>query len=181
MGREPPSDVSDQQLWRQSCTIDVAEDEAERYLDLAGFADGLLDPDEHERIAERIDRDADAAADIAAARAPADPSWHATISDTAITAACALVGGDADRTGEVIPFQQRRRAKSGLQAFTQWGAQWGSLAAAVAVAGWLGFTLGMDTLGDLTQNNRSGDDSFLNELIDPPGGILRDLTEGPRT
>ncbi len=64
MGREPPSDVSDQQLWRQSCTIDVAEDEAERYLDLAGFADGLLDPDEHERIAERIDRDADAAADI---------------------------------------------------------------------------------------------------------------------
>jgi hypothetical protein len=60
-------------------------------------------------------------------------------------------------------------------------AQWGSLAAAIAIAGWLGFTLGMDTVGGLTQIGSAGDESFLNELLDPSAGLLHDLTDGVQT
>ena len=60
----PPDDA----LWRRSLAIDVAEDEAEYFLDLAGYADDRLDPDERDRIAERLAKDPMAAADVSAAR-----------------------------------------------------------------------------------------------------------------
>src|SRR5207248_7973058 len=50
-------DGAERALWRRGAATEIAEDEAERFLDLAGFADGRLDPDEHDRIAERLARD----------------------------------------------------------------------------------------------------------------------------
>src|ERR1700752_4989035 len=62
--------LSDRALWRHSCATDSVdgEAEAERYLDLAGFADGRLDPDNQERVADWLGCDPAAAADVAAAR-----------------------------------------------------------------------------------------------------------------
>ena len=53
--RNPAAGLSDAALWRRSRTVDMSEDaaETERYLDLAGFADGRLDPDDRERVAAR--------------------------------------------------------------------------------------------------------------------------------
>ena len=53
--RDPTASLPDAALWRHSLATDMAEDETGRYLDLAGFADGRLDPDDHERIAERLE------------------------------------------------------------------------------------------------------------------------------
>ena len=69
--RVPADGSSDAALWRRSRAIDMVEDEAERYLDLAGYADGRLDPDDRERVAEWLATDPVAAGDVAAARAPA--------------------------------------------------------------------------------------------------------------
>jgi len=65
-GREPPAEASDRTLWRSAAAAETIEHEGERFLDLAGFADGRLDPDERDRVAERLARDPDAAADVAA-------------------------------------------------------------------------------------------------------------------
>ena len=48
---ELPDWSSDRALWRRSCLTDVTEDEASRFLNLAAFAGGLLEPDEHDRVA----------------------------------------------------------------------------------------------------------------------------------
>lgn len=177
MEREPPMETPDRELWRRSLMINVIEDDAARYLDLAGLADEFLDPDDRERIAEQLARDPDAAADIAAARSLAAAARHETPPATVVARARSLVDGDPAQAAEVIPFEPRRRARPASSAL----AQWGSLAAAVVVAGWLGFALGMDTFGRLTQNGGGGDENFLAELLDPAPGLLRDLTEGPRT
>jgi hypothetical protein len=60
-------------------------------------------------------------------------------------------------------------------------AQWGSLAAAIAMASWLGFAMGSDAGLAFTQPVQPNSDSFLNEMLDPGIGILRDLGEGTRT
>ena len=60
-------------------------------------------------------------------------------------------------------------------------ARWGSLAAAIVMAGWLGFALGADTSISLTRTGAQSDDGFLRELLDPSTGFLRDLTEGVQT
>jgi len=81
---------------------------------------------------------------------------------------------DADAAAEnVVPFRGRRV----VQIF----AQWGSLAAAIAVAGWLGFAMGSDTSLALSAPRQLGDASFLPELFDSASGFLRDLGEGFRT
>src|SRR5260370_15465848 len=69
--RDPAAGLPDAALWRRSRTVDMTEDaaEAERHLDLAGFADGRLDPEDRERVAEWLAVDPVAAADVAAARA----------------------------------------------------------------------------------------------------------------
>jgi anti-sigma factor RsiW len=163
-----PDDVSDAALWRRSGMIEVTEDEAERFLDLAGYADGRLDPDDRERVAEWLAGDAVAAGDVAAAQvalAPAAPP------EPVIARACGLVEGD--RT-TVIPFPLGRRYTPRLQSM----ARWGSLVAAMAVASWLGFTLGMDTSLPYTQVRQTGEDSFFGELLEPSTDFL---TEGMQT
>lgn len=175
IGREPPLDTPDRELWRRSRATDAVEDEAERCLDLAGFADGLLDPDDRERVAERLAGDPDAAADIAAALALGGAEGNET-PEAVVARACALLGGNPPAAGNVIPLRPRPR----MQAMARGAAQWASLAAAVVIAGWLGFTLGMDASGAFAPS-RAGDDGFLDDLIDPPAGLMRELTEGPRT
>jgi len=170
---------ADRELWRRSRDCDAPEpsesDAAERFLDLAGFADGRLDEDEHERIAALAARDPALAADIAAARAAADetvPPASAAI----IVRAAALVDGPARDRGRVIPFPAWRRPQPGLRGV----AAWASAAAALVVAGWVGFAMGSDAslaFGRIQSN----DDPFLTEIFSPSAGYQRDLTEGAQT
>jgi len=60
-------------------------------------------------------------------------------------------------------------------------AQWGSLAAAMALASWLGFSMGSDTSLALTVPQQPGESSFLPDLFDPGPAFLRDLGEGLRS
>jgi anti-sigma factor RsiW len=168
--REESAGLPDRALWRQSCATDSVdgEAEAERYLDLAGFAEGRLDPDDRERVADWLDRDPAAAADVAAARMLGQGAQHGAQSEdasaTIIARACALVGGaTAPRArGGVMPFR--------------------SAAAAVMVAGWLGFTLGMDTSQSLDAAvAHVSDEGSLHELLDPPAGLMRDLLGATQT
>jgi len=158
--------------------IDAAEDDAERYLDLAGYVGGRLDPDDRERVAEWLAGDPVAADDVAAARAlTAVGERPEAAPEPVIARACALVDGSAEQGDTVIPFPLGRRDRPRLRNM----ASWGSLVAAMAVASWLGFTLGMDTSLSLAPFGQAGEDGFLHELLDPSTGFLRDLTEGPQT
>ena len=85
-------------------------------------------------------------------------------------------------TRQVIPF----RADAGETSSLQGIAGWGSLVAAIAVASWLGFTIGIDTSLSFNQPAQTNiqaksDDSFLPELLDPATGFMRDLRGGSQT
>ena len=168
-----PQGPRDRALWRRSRETDATGDEAGRFLDLAAFAEDRLDAEDEARVAELLTRDPVAAADTDVARALAAESLPATPDDV-FERASALVAADAG--GQVVRFPQRRWAAPGLQRL----AQWGSLAAAVVMAAWLGFALGADTSMSFTRASQS-DNGFLNELLNPSTGFLRDLTEGPQT
>src|SRR5437763_8980365 len=110
--RQSSVDLLDRALWQRSRTTDAAEDDAERLLDLAGFADGRLDPDDRERVAEWLAGDPAVAGDIAAARALASRTGGAeTMPEPAITRAAALVGGGEPQRATVIPFPFGRRSR----------------------------------------------------------------------
>jgi anti-sigma factor RsiW len=161
-------------LWQRSCRTDAPEDEAARLLDLAAFADGCLETDERDRVAAVLAADPAAAADVAAARAlagmTAEPSDGL---DRIIARACAIMPAQ----GGVLTFRLRRRQESIVRELTRWG----SLAAAIAVASWLGFAMGSNTSLALSQSGAASDASFLPEFLDPAGtGFLRDLSEGLR-
>jgi anti-sigma factor RsiW len=177
-GRESTAGLPDSALWQKSRLVDMAEEESERFLDLAGFADGRLDPDDRERVAEWLAGDPIAAGDVAAARSLAAAVERADAAPQSIIArASSLVGAGMPQPAAIIPFPQRHRYVPGLRGL----ARWGSLVAAMAVAGWLGFTLGMDTSRSVAQIGRAGEDGFLQELLDPSVSFLRDLTEGAPT
>jgi anti-sigma factor RsiW len=173
-----PDRSSDRALWQRCRVTDAPVDEAARFLDIAAFADGLLDPDEGERVAALLAVDAAAAADVAAARALAGgvddvPSGLERI----VARACAILPGLTSASGRIVafaPHPQRRRIVHGLT-------QWGSLAAALAVASWLGFAMGSGASLALNQAPQSSDASLLPEFLDPGPGFLRDLGEGLRT
>jgi len=170
--------LPDNALWQKSRLLDIPEDESERFLDLAGFADAQLDPDDRERVAEWLAGDPIAAGDVAAARALAAAAEQVEAAPQSIVArASSLVGAGIPQPDQIIPFAPRRRYEPGLRDM----ASWGSLAAAMALAAWLGFTLGVDTSRSVAQIGRAGEDGFLQELLDPSVGLLRDLTEGTQT
>src|SRR5712691_6741282 len=92
-GRESPAGLSDNALWQKSRLLDIPEDESERFLDLAGFADGQLDPDDRERVAEWLAGDPIAVGDVAAARALAAAAERLEAAPELIVArASSLVG-----------------------------------------------------------------------------------------
>jgi anti-sigma factor RsiW len=167
---------SDHALWQRSRLTDAPADEVARLLDLAGFADGLLDPDERERVADLLTANPTAAADVAAAQTLAggvdeEPARFERI----VAQACALVPAAPISTARVIAFVPRhRRVLHGL-------AQWGSLAAAILVASWLGFSMGNDTSLALSQPGLSNDNNIMPELFDPGTGFLRDFSENLRS
>ena len=165
---------SDRDLWRRSCRTDAPEDEAARFLDLAAFADGLLEPDEHECVAALLAADAAAADDVAGAR-----GLHGVVPpgglERIIARACALAPDESNsRVVAFAPPPRQRRVVHGL-------AQWGSLAAAIVFASWLGFAMGSDMSRTLRGPLPSGEANFLPELFDPGGGLLRDLVQVGRT
>ena len=176
--RAPPAGLPDAALWRRGRVTEMAEEAAERFLDLAGYADGRLDPDDRERVAERLAGDPVAAADIAAACALAERAAELEPAPEPIIArAAALVGESTPRRDTVIAFPPNRRGRQRLPGM----ARWGSLVAAMAVASWLGFALGMDTSLSVAQIRQTGEDGFLREMLDPSTGFMRDLTEGAQT
>jgi len=176
--RESPAALPDGALWRHSRLTEVAEDEAARLLDVAAYADGLLDSDDRERVAEWLEGDPDAAGDVAAARALAGADRQLEpIPETVVGRASALVPPGNARPDNVVAFAPRRRWNTGLEGI----ARWGSLAAAVVVASWLGFSMGVDVSRSFGLPGRTGDDGALNELFDPSANVMRDLTDGAQT
>ena len=163
---------SDHALWERSRALDAPANEEVRFLDLAGFAEGLLDPDEQERVGAFVAADPAAEADVAAAQAftggiDERPAGFERI----VARACALVPDAQFSTARVIAFAPRqRRVLHGL-------AQWASLAAAILVASWLGFSMGSDTSFALSQPGLPSDSSVIPELFDPGTGFLRDFGE----
>jgi anti-sigma factor RsiW len=168
--------ASDRRLWQRCRATDAPEDEAARLLDLAAFADGLLDPDDTERVAARLAGDPEAAADVSAARAIAAPDVHGAELQRVIARACAISPEAEPAGGRVVVLADwgGRRLVQGLT-------QWGSIAAALAVASWLGFSMGSDTSLALTTPRAQSDAGFLPDLFDPGPAFLRDLGEGLQT
>jgi anti-sigma factor RsiW len=169
--------ASDRVLWQRSLTTEVPEDAAARFLDLAAFADGRLDEDDHERVAALLAHDPAAAADVEAARALAslvdDPP---EVRERILARAAGLVAAPPQPARVIALNFRRRRVWFDL-------AQWGSLAAAVALASWLGFAMGSDaslTYSQADQPN-AAEDAFPSDLLDPGTGFLRDLGEGIQT
>ena len=165
-----PAASSDRAVWEHCRAIDAEpKDEAERFLDLAGYAESRIDDDdERARIAAWLADDPDAAADVAAAQTLAAAPGAA--SEAVVARAAALVRAGA----EIIPFARPFRPRAGFRRF----ATWGTLAAGIAIAGWLGFALGSGTslaLGPVAQSNEDG---FLGDLIDPSGGVLHAINDG---
>src|SRR5712692_2534482 len=114
-GRESPAGLSDNAVWQKSRLLDIPEDESERFLDLAGFADGHLDPDDRERVAEWLAGDPIAAGDVAAARAFAAVAVRPeAVPQSIVARACALVGPGAPQPGKIIPFALRHRYRPRL-------------------------------------------------------------------
>jgi len=175
-GQWPPG-PPDRALWQRSRETEATEDEAKILLDLAGFADQRLDADDSERIAALLAMDPEAASDVAAARAviaAGDPPPDAAA--RVVARALALVGDRAE-PGRVVAFRQHSRPMAGWRGV----ASWGSLAAAIALAGWFGFDLGTDASVVFGQAVRVGDDPSLSEFLDPAPSLLRDLSEGSQT
>ena len=176
--KRAPDLASDRALWQRCRMTDAPEDEAARLLDLAAFADGRLDTDEEDRVAALVAADPAARDDVAAARALAGGVAEPLAAlERIVDRARAMVPDLPTAPGRVVPFApppRRHRILHGV-------GQWGSLAAAIAVASWLGFAMGSDASLMLSQSPQSSDVSVLPELLDPGTGFLRDFGESPQT
>ncbi|HYZ42796.1 MAG TPA: hypothetical protein VE687_19535 [Stellaceae bacterium] len=173
-GAERPDLLAGRRLWQHCRASDAPPDDAARLLDLAAFADGLLDADDHDRVAAWLADDPEAAADVNATPAVDSSRVAAAQLDRVVARACALVPDNAPSRVVAFPRWRARRSIGFL-------AQWGSIAAALALAGWLGFAMGTDTSQALSEARQPSDASVLPELFDPAPSFLRDLGEGLRT
>jgi len=173
---QAPNPAEDRRLWQLCRTMDAEEDEAARFLDLAAYADGLLDNEERDRVAALLAADTGAGADVRAAQALAHAERTSAGLERVIARASAISADTDSVGGKVVPFAPRRGRR-----LLQTSAQWGSLAAAIALAGWLGFAMGSDTSLALSNHRQPSDTGLLPELFDPGTGLLRDLGEGVRT
>jgi anti-sigma factor RsiW len=172
-----PDPEADRRLWQGCRDADAPEDEPARFLDLAAFADGLLVDEDRDRVAALLETDSDAAADVRAAQALRDGAPLPGGLERIIARAAAAIPLDGSAaSGQVVAFPPRRRRR--MYDF----AQWGSVAAALALASWLGFSLGTDASQSLAERRQPSDTGFFfPELFDPAPGLLRDLGEGSRT
>jgi anti-sigma factor RsiW len=171
-----PGTEADRRLWQGCRDADAPQDEPDRFLDLAAFADGLLVDEDRERVAALLQTDPDAAADVRAAQElrGSDP---APARLDGIIARASRIPPDASVTRDRVVALEPRRPRRVISDF----AQWGSLAAALVLASWLGFSLGTNASLALAERRQPADPGFLPELFDPAPGLLRDLGEGSRT
>jgi hypothetical protein len=170
-----PDPEADRRLWQGCRDADAPQDELGRFLDLAAVADGLLVDEDRDRVTALLEADPDAAADVQTARELRVESPDKAELERIITRACRIpLDPSAARDRVVTLAPRRRRVVYDV-------AQWGSLAAALALASWLGFSLGTDASLALTQSRQPSEAGFLPEIFDPAPGILRDLGEGLRT
>jgi anti-sigma factor RsiW len=176
MQSEEPNPAEDRRLWQRCRTMDAEEDEAARFLDLAAYADGLLDIEEQERVAALLTADPEAAADVRAAQAVAGAEWARVGLERIVARAIAILPDTDAVSGKIVPLAPRRGRR-----LLQISAQWGSLAAAIALAGWLGFAMGSNTSLALSDRRQPSASGLLPELFDPGTVLLRDLGEGLRT
>ena len=177
-----PDPLSDRRLWQRCRMIDAPEDEAARFLDLAAFADGRLGAEDQDRVAALLAADPGAAADVRSAHTLDSTEEGSADLGPIIARACAIFPGadhpDADQwRRQVVALAPRQSRRPLVQSF----AQWGSIAAAIAVASWLGFAMGSDASLALSNPRQPSDTGFLPELFDPASSFLRDLGEGLRT
>jgi anti-sigma factor RsiW len=172
-----PPGTPDRSLWRQSQQIETNPVETDRLLDLAGFVDGRLDEDERERVAALIARDPAAAADAASARVLASATLPAANNDIVARAIDLIDPAQSDGEILIVPRQRQPQPQPRRRAWPV-AARWSSLAAAIAVACWLGFNLGGDLPG-VASITRPSDELGASELIDPAPLALRDVSEGP--
>src|ERR1700741_1380181 len=108
-GREhAPNSAADRRLWHRCRTMDAAEDEAARFLDLAAYADGLLDIEERERVAALLSADPEATADVRAAQAlPDAPERTFAGLERSIARAIAISPHTGFVGGAVVPLSPR--------------------------------------------------------------------------
>ena len=177
---EPPDFETGRTLWQRCRQIEAPADEAERFLDLAALADGTLDEDDHERVAAALAGNPIALADVAAARAlSAAPIAMPPHIGPIIERAIAILETPAER-GSVVSLRRPPSGRAVLHAL----AQWGSLAAAIACAGWLGFAMGSGASQNLSQTGevtQISDENSLPELLDPSAGLFRDFGTGQQS
>jgi hypothetical protein len=169
-----PDPEADRRLWQGCRDADAPENEAERFLDLAAFADGLLVDEERERVSALLETDSDAETDVRAAQLRGGVSLPAGLERIILRAAKIPFDASVASLRVVALAPRRRRTAFDF-------AQWGSLAAALVLASWLGFSLGTDASLALAERRQPSDAGFLPELFDPAPGLLRDLGEGSRT
>ena len=160
----------DRELWSRSQGMEATPDEAERFLDLAAFADGRLDDDDTARIAALIARDADAAGDVAVARALAGVAT--TSADERVFARAAALIGEPGASAMVIAFPPRQDIRRPWYS----AATWSGLAAAIVCAGWLGFDLGSG-LSSAPPFGHSADEVSASEVLESAPLLPRDFTE----
>ncbi|HEU0217165.1 MAG TPA: hypothetical protein VFQ90_10920 [Stellaceae bacterium] len=165
--------LSDRDVWRRSQQTDASRDEAEYLLDLAAFADNRLDPDEAARVEALIAQDAGAAGDVAATRVLAGTAISAA--DPAIITCAEALVGEGRPDAVLIAFPMARPASRPWYS----AARWSGLAAAMVVAGWLGFDLGSGLFASPVLGG-STVDLTANELFDAAPLMVRDLTESSR-
>ena len=108
MHSEGPNSAEDRRLWQRCRTIDAEDDEAARFLDLAAYADGLLDIEERERIAALLAADPQAAADMRAAQALADAELPSAGLERIVARASAIAPDTESVSGKVVPLAPRR-------------------------------------------------------------------------
>src|SRR5579859_6325714 len=170
-GAHPLATV-DRTLAQRSQGSETSSAETERFLDLAGFVDGRLDDGERARVAGLIAGDPMAASDAAVARVLHAATLPPASSEIVARATALVDPGQV--SGKILSFPQRRQPQPRI--WTE-AARWSSLAAAIALACWLGFDLGGDLPG-IASITRPSDDMGVSELIDPAPLALRDLSEG---
>jgi hypothetical protein len=177
---EPPDFEAGRTLWQRCGRIEAPEDEIERFLDLAALADGILDEDDHTRVLALTAGDPTALADVAAARTLSTSRMVMSGGlEPIIERAIAVVEGPSERSN-VVPLTRLPSVRAILQAV----AQWGSLAAAIACAGWLGFAMGSgasQSLIEPTSPTQISNDNTLSELLDPSTSFLRDFAAGQQS
>src|SRR5690348_4371045 len=98
---QAPNPAEDRRLWQLCRTMDAEEDEAARFLDLAAYADGLLDIEERERVAALLAADPEAAADVRAAHVLGDVERRSAGLER-IVARASAISPDADPVGKVV-------------------------------------------------------------------------------